>query len=303
MNNFIEFLSNKNITNEEVFLICSAAKKSVIRVALLHDKNILYMVETIQDIFENNLHGVLQTFTSRLIEKEAMLLHQSKHATMGKMLEYITHQWKEPLSLATFSISKIEYKYNTKTLNEKIFTKEVEHIKTSLKHMNQTIVDFKNFFDSKREKSNFNVGESICNIYSLIDPLFKTNNITLVKKCTNDTVVNTYKNDFDQAILNILSNAKDVLIERKIKDPKVYINIINLDKKVQIKICDNAGGIDQSLLTKIFSPYFTTKDNGSGIGLFMSKTIINKCLEGEIKVSNITSNIGYGACFEIILYL
>ena len=266
MNNFIEYLSNENITSEEVFMICSNAKQAVIKLALESKTKEYEVIEKIQRLFDDNLFGVLKVFSDKLFEKEAMLLNQSKHATMGKMMEYTTHQWKEPLALATFSISKIEYKYKVNELSDDIFNKEVENIKSSLIHMNQTINDFKDFFNTKREKTNFNLANSICDIYSLIEPLFKTNNITLIKKCTSTLMITTYKNDFDQVILNILSNAKDALIEHKIENKTVAISVEHLseENKVRILISDNGGGIKEEYIEAIFNPYFTKKDDGRG---------------------------------------
>ena len=306
MNNFIDYLSNENITSEEVFMICSNAKKAVIKLSLQESNAKEFeAIDEIQNLFDDNLFGVLKVFSDKLFEKEAMLLNQSKHAAMGKMMEYTTHQWKEPLALATFSISKIEYKYKVNELSEDVFNKEVENIKSSLIHMNQTINDFKDFFNTKREKVNFNLANSICDIYSLIEPLFKTNNITLEKNCGNTIMVTTYKNDFDQVILNILSNAKDALIDNHILDKTVSISVDHLEEehRVRIVISDNGGGIPEESLTEIFNPYFTTKNDGSGIGLYMTKVIIEKYIGGSVKAENKHHDFGYGACFTIELGL
>jgi two-component system C4-dicarboxylate transport sensor histidine kinase DctB len=307
MNNFVVYASEHSITSEEVFFICSTAKRTVTQIALKrqsisdHDFEV---IEEIQNIFDNNLSGILKLYSDRLLQKEALLLHQSKHASMGKMMEYITHQWKEPISLLTFSISKIEYKYNLGELSKESFDKEVNNVKSSIALINNTIGQFRDFFDNRQIKQSFELTQSIRDIYDVIEPLFTTNNIEVIEDCTDKIEISSYKNDFEQAILNILSNAKDVFTERAVENRQVKISVkLVANKSVQINICDNAGGIDENLLDTIFSSYVTTKEKGSGIGLHITQTIIQNHLKGTIIASNKENDIGFGACFTITLPL
>ena len=157
-----------------------------------------------------------------------------------------------------------------------------------IRHMSQTIDDFRNYFKPDREKVEFKVAEAVENTLSLIEASFKNQNIDIEVVAENDPAIHGYRNEFAQALLNILNNARDALKEREIKDPRVTITICFEDGRAVVTISDNAGGIPKEIMCKIFDPYFTTKGPqvGTGIGLFMSKSIIEKNMGGRLVVRN-----------------
>jgi C4-dicarboxylate-specific signal transduction histidine kinase len=157
--------------------------------------------------------------------------------------------------------------------------------------------NFRNYFRPDKEIADFKVAETITNTLSFIEDSFKKQNISIEVFAKNDPAIHGYRNEYMQVLLNILNNARDVLTEREIDDPKVTISIGMEGDRAVVRISDNAGGIPKEIINKIFDPYFTTKgpQQGTGVGLFMSKTIIEKNMDGRLSVCNIAN----GAEFRI----
>ncbi|MGB6329605.1 MAG: HAMP domain-containing sensor histidine kinase [Halarcobacter sp.] len=245
----------------------------------------------------DNLEFKIQNEISKRLEQEQILIQQSKLASMGEMIGNIAHQWRQPLSqisaihmnmLATYEFNEFTEEY----LNEKI---DEADLLTS--YMSQTISDFQNFFNPKGEKELFSVKEACEKAYFIVKSALIYHSIEVTFNVVDDEEVNGYKNEYSQVVLNILSNAKDILLERKIQNPKIEIIIKSGEGYNILKIEDNAGGIKEDILDKIFEPYFTThhKTQGTGIGLYMSKNIIEREMKGFINVKNTK----IGACFTI----
>ena len=92
-----------------------------------------------------------------------------------------------------------------------------------------------------------------------------------------DATIKGYFNEFSQVLINLINNSNDAFCNQKVKNRLIYIEIdTSFDGDAIIKVCDNAGGIDKTILDKIFEPYFTTKHSsvGTGLGLYMSEMII-----------------------------
>jgi C4-dicarboxylate-specific signal transduction histidine kinase len=185
--------------------------------------------------------------------------------------------------------------YDLGELNAEFVKKSVSSSMELIKHMSRTIDDFRNYFRADKEKVEFKVREAIANTVSLIEDSFKHQHIDIEVVAQDDPSIFGYRNEFAQALLNILNNAKDALIERDIKDPRVTINICIEGDRAVVTIADNAGGISEEIMGKIFDPYFTTKgpQDGTGIGLFMSKAIIEKNIGGRLAARNIANGVEF----------
>ena len=160
--------------------------------------------------------------------------------------------------------------------------------------MSKTIDDFRSFFRVNKDKIDFKIKESIESVISMQSALLKNNNIIL-NISGEEFEYNGLESEFQQVILNIINNAKDILVEKNITNP--IINIRIEDKKIKIE--DNAGGVPKDIIDRIFEPYFTTKEQGkgTGIGLYMSKMIIEDNMSAKLTVKNIKN----GAQFIIDL--
>jgi PAS domain S-box-containing protein len=232
-----------------------------------------------------------------LREKEQLLIQQSRQAAMGEMIGNIAHQWRQPLNALGLIIQQTVLFYDLGELSSEVLNKNASQSRELIKHMSQTIDDFRNYFRPDKEKVQFNLSESIADTLSLINASFKNQDIDIELIVKNDSVIYGYRNEYAQVLLNILNNARDVLTERGTVDPRVTITIGSDGGRAIVTIADNAGGISEEIMDKIFDPYFTTKGPqlGTGLGLFMSKSIIEKNMGGRLSVCN----IAHGAEFRI----
>ena len=227
-------------------------------------------------------------------EKEQLLMHQSKLAALGEMLGNIAHQWRHPITRLSLLIQNLELAFDMGKLDKDKFRKFKENALVQINYMSSTIDDFMNFFKKDNKKVEFYLEDVVRDVLKLLEGRIKQNKIDVVLEVKNKRKINGLKNEFSQVILNILNNAIDALMERKVENKKIFIYI-----NENITIEDNAGGIDEKIINKIFEPYFTTKfqSQGTGIGLYMSKVIIKQHFNGDIIVKN-TLN---GASFTILL--
>ncbi|RDX34098.1 sensor histidine kinase [Arcobacter sp. HD9-500m-PIT-SAG03] len=233
-------------------------------------------------------------------QNEQLLIQQSKLAMMGEMIGNIAHQWRQPLMQLSAIIMYMDAHDEKGKLTKEKFQNKIKESDSIIDYMSKTIEDFRNYYQPEKQKESFYIKESIESALFIIDSALKNSFISTNVVFENEDIkIISFKNEFSQALLNIISNAKDVLIQRKIKNPTIHINVKTIDGKVQIRIEDNAEGIKEEILDNIFDPYFTTKhkSQGTGIGLYMTKMIIENNMNGNIEVENTEK----GALFTIIL--
>ena len=240
-------------------------------------------------------------------EKHRISIQQSRMASMGEMLENIAHQWRQPLSTISVVASGIKLKKELNILNDEELDDALKHIKNATQYLSNIIEDFRNFFSKDKISSNINIRSTINKTIDLVSSTFAKEEITLVRNI-QDINFASFENELIQVLMNILINAKDAL-ENKQSQKLIIIKVKQHKNNIIITIKDNAGGINEDIIDKIFEPYFTTKHqfNGTGIGLYMSKLISEKHLDGEIIVRNVSfefnNTIYQGALFKIILPL
>ena len=235
-------------------------------------------------------------------EQQALLMRQSRLAQMGEMIAMIAHQWRQPLNNLSLANQLLISRYKKGTLNDDHIEAFERNSKKQIKLMSQTIDDFRNFFRPKESKIVFDLGDQLKKSLEIFEQSFISHGITLTTR-NLDTPCRVYgfPNAFSQAVMNILNNAKDALLDRDQVDKRVWVELEKGEREIIVRISDNAGGIREDLLDKIFEPYFSTKSekNGTGLGLYMTKTIVVDQMNGSIEVKN----EGDGALFTIILPL
>jgi signal transduction histidine kinase len=221
---------------------------------------------------------------------------QSRLAQMGEMISMIAHQWRQPLTAITATTTTMQLKAMNNTLEQEKVIELAQKINEYSQHLSTTINDFRNFFKSTKHKQNTDFKTIVNSMLNIIESTLQNNNITLriEEKGPLESFL-TYNNEIKQVILNLIKNAEDALLEKKIDQPEIIIEIEGRTLTVK----DNAGGIPEEILPKIFDPYFSTKieKDGTGLGLYMSKIIIEEHCEGELSVENDTE----GAVFRITL--
>ncbi|MDD2888826.1 MAG: transporter substrate-binding domain-containing protein [Aliarcobacter sp.] len=234
-----------------------------------------------------NLEEMVEKKTGELIQKENILNQQSKMAAMGEMIENIAHQWRQPLSLISTAATGAKLKKDFKQLSDEDFYETMDIINNSAQHLSSTIDDFRNFFNNDKQTTTFDINVPIEKVIYLVSSKLKNREIEIIKN-TQEINILGLSNEFIQVLLNILNNALDAFKENNFKEKFIFIDAYKKDNKLILKIKDNAGGIKEDIISRIFEPYFTTKhqSQGTGIGLYMSTEIIKKHMNGNLSVSN-----------------
>jgi len=243
--------------------------------------------EELKQINEKLDHLVAER-TQELQEKNLLLLQQNRLATMGEMIQNIAHQWRQPLNAVGLYVQSLRMYFDSGNANKEVLNTIIEDTMALVKHMSQTIDDFRNFFKPDKEKCEFSAVELIQKSLSLIRDGFKSNHVEIDFSVNANPIIYGYFNELSQVLLNVLQNACDALVERKITNGQVKVSLSAVNARTVITITDNAGGIPEDIIPRIFEPYFTTKGvQGTGIGLYMSKNIIEKTMGGTISVRNV----------------
>ena len=273
-------------------------EKSFNEMALKIDDLIKY-----EKTLNENLERKVEEEVAKRREHEQLLIQQSKLASMGEMIGNIAHQWRQPLNALGLILQNIKFSYDMEELDDEFMDKSIEKANSITTKMSTTIDDFRNFYVPNKSKELFILDEAIERTISLIDSTYKNYEIELIKnnQC-KDIRIFGYEGEFSQVILNILTNAKDALIENCVENKKVIIDVSQENNFINISIKDNAKGISLEIIDKIFEPYFSTKEEGkgSGIGLYMSKTIIENNMDGKIVVNNIENGVEFLIKIKII---
>ena len=247
------------------------------------------------DTLNKNLQSKIESEVEKSREKDKAMLQQSRLAQMGEMLSMIAHQWRQPLSAISTTSANLILKAKLGVLDNESAIKLAEKISAFTQHLSDTIDDFRNFFKPDKTLEDVTYSKLVQCVLNIVEDSLKTKNIQLKVDIQSDVVFKSYPNELKQVILNLVKNAEDVLLEREVKNSTITIEAYGN----QLRVKDNAGGVPESIIDKIFDPYFSTKTqkNGTGIGLYMSKTIVEDHCKGELKVYNDEE----GAVFEIEL--
>jgi len=263
--------------NDEIGKLIKAADK--FKIVNRQTKELL---EETKD-YKNNLEIKVKEEIKARREREKVLIQQSKLAAMGEMIGAIAHQWRQPLNELTIRIQKLKYNFAKDEINEEFIKNFIEKNKKTIDFMSHTIDDFRNFFRIDKQKILFGVRAAIEEILNIQNAQLKNHNIEVFIK-GDEFQYKGFKSEFQQVVMNIISNSKDAFVTKKIPNPQINIEINN--NKIFIE--DNAGGIAEEILDRVFEPYFTTKQQGegTGMGLYMSKMIIEDNMKGKISIKN-----------------
>jgi len=259
----------------------------------LHTKEceIAHQHEELHELNESLKERVAEAVAD-VMEKDRVMFQQARLASMGEMIGNIAHQWRQPLNNISITVQDMKYEYkHEKTLSEAYIADTVESIMKQVRYMSKTIDDFRNFFRPDKAKSDFSVDLEVRKAIEFIKPSLTEHNITIdvIKHNPYNVTAFGHANEYVQVLMNILSNAKDAAIINDVKNAIICVEIAKKDDKTIVKIRDNAGGIPQEIIEKIFDPYFTTKgpQEGTGIGLYMAKMIIEKNMNGKLEIANV----------------
>ncbi len=234
-----------------------------------------------------------------LRRKDQILILQDRRVALGEMIGNIAHQWRQPLNLLGLYVQELPLDFDNAESGKEFLSDYAVKSMQLIKHMSKTIEDFSDFYRLDKEKVSFNVNEVIEMALSLVGESFNNQRINFEFCQKNELLINGYPNEYAQVLVNIFMNARDALVGRTDDDARITIRSFAAGGKTVVTITDNAGGISDEIIDRIFDPYFTTKepDKGTGIGLFMSKAIIETNMGGTLTVHNAAN----GAEFRIVL--
>lgn len=271
----------------------------------------LFFTKTLNSIFElvtaqgDKLHDLATELDSKvklksmeILRKDRLLQHQSKLAELGEMIANITHQWKQPLTRLSLIVQNLKAFKEKSKMSDELFVQSLQSALDQIEFMSNTVDDFKNFYKPDETPSEFLITDAVDHILKIIGVLLEQSTIKFSMHSQEALSLNVSKNEFMQVLMSIIMNAKDAIVGNGIVNGEITISLTAKNHQKVIEISDNGGGIEEEVMPQIFDPYFTTKHNkGSGIGLYMSKTIIESKMGGKLYARNSK----YGTIFTIVL--
>jgi len=259
----------------------------------------LQLLKDVINTMIDNLESKINEEIFKRSEQEKLLIQQSKLASMGEMIGNIAHQWRQPLGELSAILMNLQVKHEFNDLDGVFLIQSIQQCNKINAYMSNTISDFQNFFKPSKDKEVFEISEACQRAIAILQASLKYHGIEFHFDISESMQVLGYPNEFAQALLNILSNAKDVLRDREVSNPFIRLQLKKGYRYILIIIEDNGRGIAPEHMDRIFEPYFTTKyaKQGTGIGLYMTKMIIENNMNGIIEVKNTEQ----GALFTIKL--
>jgi len=232
------------------------------------------------------IYFTLRYFFIELNNKDKLLSKQSRFAALGEMISMIAHQWRQPLTGMSMSINNLLLDYELGDSDEKRSKETLEIVDKQIAYLSTTIDDFKNFFKPDIKSVRVDLKQLVTDSCMIIDSSLKNAGVIVKNEIKENLVFTTKKNDITQIILNLVKNSMDAYKENEIKEREIIISAEDRPKSISIIIKDSAGGVPKDIIDKIFDPYFSTKDkkNGTGLGLYMSKMIVEDHLAGKLSV-------------------
>lgn len=241
-----------------------------------------------------NLEKRIQVEVAKNRQKDHILIQQSRLAAMGEMIASIGHQWRQPLNSLSLLIQDVQEALDFGEINDQYIDSFTKESMIQIKHMSQTITDFRKFYRPNKDRSIFSITDSIEDALLIFCSSLKNHAIHVEFEYRGQQMAYGFPNEYSQVVLNILTNARDAFVTSNIQNRKLHIKIEETEEFYIAEFTDNAGGIDPVLLEKVFDPYFTTRPHGTGIGLYMTKMILEN-MNGNVKVKN----TGDGARFSL----
>ncbi len=280
-------------------VIGDATGKPLYRLGMLENITHRHQIEQALKELNDSLEQRVREESEKNRQKDHLLIQQSRFAAMGEMIGNIAHQWRQPLNTLGLALANIEDAYHYHELTDEYLTMQVEVGKQLIQKMSSTIDDFRNFFRPHKEALPFSAAKAITEAISLVSASFRNNHIGIELEPGEDALIHGFANEFTQVLLNLFANAKDAILQNQVVNGKVWVRLALAGQNVIVVVADNGGGIPDPIMDKIFEPYFSTKAMGSGIGLYMSKVIIENSMHGEMSVRNYEGGAEFTLCCRL----
>ena len=297
---FVEYLKNIDKTKDiPVIFITGIYDKDEYKTKGYNLGAIEYITKPIHDVLLNSkLKVYIDIFEKRksdeeqIAVKDKVLIHQSKMATMGEMIGVIAHQLKQPLNILSLYCNDVEDSYRYDEIDDKFIADFSKNTKEQIKFLSETIDGFRDFFNPSKQKRVFEIKDAINKSITLMGNQFEVNQVKLNLEVKDEKVYGI-ETELEQVILNVINNSMDAFKERNIENRQIDIKVFLKNDYTVLIMEDNAGGVKEESLEKIFDPYFTTKSNGTGTGLYMVKLVIKNSFQGDLKINNSDHGLRY----------
>jgi signal transduction histidine kinase len=241
----------------------------------------------------------LKTETGRRMATERAMIHQSRLAAMGEMIGHIAHQWRQPLNSLSMLLANLRDAYHHRDLDPESLEHSFSKGEALIQQMSSTISDFGNFFRPDKELTTFSALRQIQSAVGLVEASFRTAGIAIQVDTAADVALFGIPNEYSQVLLNLLSNAKQAIGAMPTDGGEIRIHLSATGGFGCLTVSDTGGGIPEELLDRIFEPYFSTHASGTGIGLYMSRQIIEESMGGRISARNIEGGAEFTVCVPV----
>lgn len=297
---FVEYLKNIDKTkNIPVIFITGIYDKDEYKSKGYDLGAVEYITKPIHDVLLNSkLKVYIDIFEKRKLDeqeiavKDEILIHQSKMATMGEMIGVIAHQLKQPLNVLSLYCNDVKNSYSFNEIDDEFIDDFSNNTKEQIKFLSETIDGFRDFFNPDKQKRTFEINGAIKKAVTLLGNQLEVNKINLKLEVADEKVYGI-ETELEQVILNIINNSTDAFNERNIEDRIISITVLSKSGHTILIMDDNAGGVKEDNLAKLFDPYYTTKSTGTGTGLYMVKLVIKNSFHGDLKINNSDEGLRY----------
>lgn len=249
---------------------------------------------------KNNLMKILNDKKAKEIEN--LMNKQARTIALADMIGNVAHHWRQPLSVITTAISGLKILSEIKgSISEKEISEANDIILKTAQTLSKTIDVFKDFTNNGKEKEYFNISKTVYKSVELSKITYPDSNLDFEFSMNETLFINGVESELSKVIVNILNNSYESFHKEKIENRKILFSLEEIENKIHLKISDNAGGINDSIIDRLFDPYFTTKHKfqGTGLGLFICARIIIDHFNGNIICKNIETNGEKGSEFLI----
>ena len=233
-----------------------------------------------------DIYDTLKKSKENLNKTQELLIHNSKMASLGEMIGLISHQLKQPLNILSLCCDDVNLSYKFNELNDGYMEEFSKNTKNQINYMSNTINGFLDFYNPNKIKDDFFINDAILKAKEILKSKIDKKAISFNLDIDENLKAFGVLTELSQVLVNIISNSIDAFEERNIKNPEIFIKLFNKEDKNILIIEDNAGGVENNNLEKLLDPYYTNKENGTGIGLYMVKLIIKNSFNGDLKIAN-----------------
>ena len=237
---------------------------------------------------EKNLTCEVEIKVNELRDKDIKLEQRSRQAAIGEMISRLGHNWRQPLNTISSIVQSIGDANDFDDLTDEFLEQKIKDCMQTVKGLSTQIDKLRFVYRCDEVLEDFDARDVLKEVIVSNENRFKNNDIEIIYEPGESYILYGGPSEFHQAINYVLSNAFEILLERKVKNPWVKVTQKICQEELQIRISDNGGGVDEKFGDKIFELFISTKSklNNTGLGLNLARLIIEQHLNGRLYLVN-----------------